>query len=407
MKKKNSKKVRVLNITPSGDLGGRERQILSISQSLKDNQEVQFDVFFIKAQGPFYDASLREGIVTMSLPSGVTNTIPYYLRVMKSYDIINYWGVNWQAYLAGILSGAIMTFSLQGARGVIRKRIKDIFFEKLFKKDSIENVKSNHKINVISDSIWKNRLIRFLKKWLLIHSLRRCDVVIAPSQYLCDFCISYYGLRVEQVKLIKNSVNFESIKTTKSKGSIRLELGLEPDVFLVGVAARYDARKRLDRLIEALGNLREYDKIKGVIYGGGDATIKNKLDLQVAQHKIEMKILFPGFRDDIYNYINALDVFVLPSDSEGMGLAIVESVYLGCPTVVFQDGGGVLEVIKNRKTGYVVNDVKELSELIISLYKNPGMSQDICKEGKTFVMENFDVQKTAKEYADVFVKLVR
>lgn len=404
MNNTHSKKIKILNITPSGDLGGRERQLLSISQSLKNSPDVQFDVLFIKGRGPFYEASLEESIVTLSSPNGMIKAFNFYLRVMNNYDFINYWGVNWQAFLAGMLSGAVLTFSLQGARGVMKKRIRDIVPEKLIKEN--KSTISTTKDKATTDGVWRNRLTRFLKKWFLIHSLRRCSVVITPSKYLRDFCVSYYGLRLEQIVVINNAVNFTSIKTTKSKESIRQELGLGPDIFLVGVAARYDQRKRLDRLIDAIGKLKEYDKIKAVIFGGGDPAVKSMLDQQVAAYHIENKILFPGFRNDIYNYINALDIFVLPSDSEGMGLAIVESVFLGCPTVVFQDGGGVLEVIKNKLTGYVVNNVKELSDLILLLYKNPQLSTNICRQGKDYVMRNFDVNTTAQEYSNLFMKSV-
>ncbi len=398
------KKLRVLNVTPSGDMGGRERQLLLISQSMKKDQGVQFDVLFLRGTGPFYEASLSEGIVTLKPPEGGLEAIVYCIRLMKTYDVVNFWGVNWQVFLAGIISGAILAFSLQGARGVIRKSIVKILSRKTSIKKHITESTSHGFAN--TNSTWPQRFNRLFKKWMLIHFLRRCSLIIVPSKYLSDFCVSYYGLRDSKLRIIKNAVNFDEIKASRSVGDIRAELGISPDIFIVGVAARYDSRKRLDRLIDAMGQLREYDKIKAVIYGGGDSTIKMNLDRKIEGYKINTKILFPGFKSDIYNYINALDVFILPSDSEGMGLAIVESVYLCRPTVVFQDGGGVHEVIKNRKTGYVVNDVKELADLILFLYSNPETSQSICQQGKRFVEENFNVDVTAKEYAREFINLV-
>ncbi len=391
------RRTRVLNITPSGDLGGRERQLLSISEALRENPSIQFDVLFMNARGPFYEASVEAGVVTLTAPTGLFQTLRY-VELMRTYDIINFWGVNWRVFLAGILSGRTLTFSLQGARGVMQKRIKDLVVPAASRSDTRISF-----VEKTGYSIWKSRLRRFLRKWLLIHFLRRCSTVIVPSQYLADFCVSYYGLRRNQIAVINNAVNFNSIITTKTEKAIREELGLSPDTFLVGVAARYDTRKRLDRLIEAMGNLKKYPTIQAVIYGGGDPQIKANLDRQIEEYGIEGKVLFPGFRNDIYNYINALDVFVLPSDSEGMGLSIVESVFLRRPTVVFQDGGGVLEVIKDKQTGYVVKTVAELSELIVSLYKKQEISQTICEQGHDFVLNQFDVTLTAKEYARLLI----
>ncbi len=400
--------IKILNITPTGAIGGRERQLYLLSRSLSNDTEVTFDMYFIRGEGPFYDESLLLPIRTLKRPYPKWDPRSFFftLELFKQYDILNFWGLDFYTFLTALLVGNKKVFCLQGARGIVKKTFYDvwmIFFRKIGLGGSSRtpSMPANGAPPIRDFKINVRSIRRIIRKELLIMVLEKCFAVIAPSQYLKDLCMNYYGLPGQKVAIVHNGVDFNDLPVTKTKETVFREFGLSTDTFLIGVAARFDVRKRLDRLIRAMSYLPASMNIKAIVYGGGSDEVKNDLIGLMEKLKVQDKVLLPGFRSDVYNYVKALDLFVLPSDSEGLSLAIIESIYLRVPTVVFEDGGGVLEVIKHNQTGYVVSDEVKLAELIQAIYHDRRSTQIVVNGGFEFVLNNFSIQKVAQNYKSI------
>ena len=91
--------------------------------------------------------------------------------------------------------------------------------------------------------------------------------------------------------------------------------------------------------------------------------MRNELEAQITSSGLSGLVHLCGFRNDISNFISALDLFVSSSRWEGLPIAVVEAMLFRRP-VVATDVGGVSEVVKNRRTGYVVsaNDPSALAD---------------------------------------------
>jgi glycosyltransferase involved in cell wall biosynthesis len=117
-------------------------------------------------------------------------------------------------------------------------------------------------------------------------------------------------------------------------------------------------------------------------------------------------IEFLGFREDIPKLIQAMDIFVLPSLSEGHPLALLEAMASEKP-VVATDVGGLREVVEDGKAGILVppKDPRALADKIMMLIKNKELAQEMAISGRTRVVKVFDIKNTAKKYMDTYNQL--
>jgi len=402
-------RLKILHVTPNGNIGGRERQVYLLMKELSGcRDQVENDLFFIEPVGPFYEKSLTIPIRIYSVD--VQSYDPRYLirvfKIFKTYDIINFWGINVNLFLLSLLHSNIKIFTLTGPRLSFKKTLYEALGglmgpKGLTKKGSIINSNYKKAASIIMTGV--DGILRIVRKQAFISFLKKCNLVITPSYYMKDMAIKNYEALPDKVTVIPNFINYEDVTVTKEKREIRSELHIRPSTKLIGVVARFDARKRLDRIVNAMTLVPEDQDIVAVILGDGNEQERQKLTLEIKNAKMEQRIFLPGFRADIYNYINAFDLFVLPSDKEGFGMVLLEALCLRIPAVIFNDCGGGLEIIKHQKTGIVVHSEAELANIIQSSFNSSGDFESMVDNGYRYVTSHFG-RANAALYRDLFVR---
>ncbi len=148
----------------------------------------------------------------------------------------------------------------------------------------------------------------------------------------------------------------------------------------------------------------------------GDGPEKGTLQLQSKRLGINDHVHFLGAVKN--KFLPALyqtsDVVVFPSviandgDREGFGLVLVEALGCECATVV-TDLPAMQDIIVDGKTGFVVpqKNVQKLAEKIVSLLDDPEMGRSVGKEGRRFVVERYDWDEIAKQYAALIESITR
>jgi glycosyltransferase involved in cell wall biosynthesis len=176
---------------------------------------------------------------------------------------------------------------------------------------------------------------------------------------------------------------------TKSREDVRKEFRIPVSSKLVTCAARLEAEKNIDVLIDA---------IKIVVEQGANATLiimgegSQRIDLQqrITDLRLTDKVILAGFRSDVHSIIAASDVFVLPAANEPFGLVLLEAMSLGVPTIA-ASSGGPLEIIDAGVTGFLFgsNNADNLSKQLLHVLNDTDDCGTIRICGKQVVMNEF------------------
>lgn len=119
------------------------------------------------------------------------------------------------------------------------------------------------------------------------------------------------------------------------------------------------------------------------------------------------KIIFCGFQDDIAPFYKIMDLNVLPSPSEGLGLAIIEAMAAGVPCIG-ADSGGIKEIITDGENGLLFRpgDYRELAEKIRVPMANRALREKFIANGEETVRKHFAIDKTVDNIERAFYALM-
>lgn len=114
-----------------------------------------------------------------------------------------------------------------------------------------------------------------------------------------------------------------------------------------------------------------------------------------------------GSRQSVAAYMKKLDIFVLPSFEEGLGLVLLEAMASGA-AVIASNVGGILEIIENEKNGllFQVGRSTDLFKKIKELEANPEKMQHFAQQGRADVMERFSIDVMVRSYTELYNRLM-
>ncbi len=162
---------------------------------------------------------------------------------------------------------------------------------------------------------------------------------------------------------------------------------------------RLDRIKGQDVLLAAMAHAREsVPSIRLTIVGDGPT--RGELDAQVRRLGLEDVVTFAGAADDVRPFLQAADLFVLPSRSEGISLALLEAMATGLP-IVATDVGGNREVIPVEGTGTLVAPERpdQLAAAMVTLLLDPELASAKGAAARREVEQRFSSETTAQVYA--------
>ena len=137
----------------------------------------------------------------------------------------------------------------------------------------------------------------------------------------------------DRISIIKNAIDVEKYRFNMQKRSkIRDQLNLG-DAFVLGTIGRLSYLKNHSFLVDLFSRFHQkYPHTKLLIVGDGE--LRGDLSRQILDKNLERDVLLLGWKNDVENYLQAMDVFLLPSRSEGLGIAAVEAAASGLPCIV-------------------------------------------------------------------------
>jgi glycosyltransferase involved in cell wall biosynthesis len=177
------------------------------------------------------------------------------------------------------------------------------------------------------------------------------DAYVAVSEPTAEASRQSRDCSPHKLLTITNGVDVERFSPNpEARAQVREALGLSRETLVFGTVGRLAEEKAQDLLLRAAAP-HLHDGCRLLFVGGGPK--RGALEALAERLQVEPFVHFVGFTDRVADYLAALDVFVLSSDTEGLPLVIVEAMATEL-AIVSTDVGGIGSVIEHERTGLLI-----------------------------------------------------
>jgi len=228
---------------------------------------------------------------------------------------------------------------------------------------------------------------------------RSVDAVIAISRPIADVLIRA-GVKAEKIRVIHSGIDAARFSGRRPENTA------DGSPLMVGTVAHLEARKGQRYLLEAARLL----KMQGCAFKlalAGDGSLRQALEQMARSLGLQEEVTFLGFISDVPNFLAGLDMFVLPSLYEGLGVAALEAMAAG-KAVVASRVGGLAELVKDSETGFLVSpgDAQELAAAMAKLIGDKNLRAAFGEKGAARVREQFTIEQMAKKTEDCYYAIL-
>jgi glycosyltransferase involved in cell wall biosynthesis len=248
----------------------------------------------------------------------------------------------------------------------------------------------------------KNYFWERLRRRLAYRWVNREATMVAVSENLKQFIVEKVGASPDRIKVIYNGVdalpNYEQTDVDRC----REELGIPKTDYIVGVVGNLYPVKGHQYLIDGIPLILEKTPNTSFLFAGR-GQLESQLKEQVYRLGLDKRVHFLGLRQDISRILAMLDVFVLPSLSEGLSMAILEAMIAGKPVVATQVGGNP-ELVLAGETGYLVppQDSRALALSLTTLLLNREQALQFGAKGKNRAEGQFSLRTMVQAYQSLY-----
>jgi glycosyltransferase involved in cell wall biosynthesis len=180
------------------------------------------------------------------------------------------------------------------------------------------------------------------------------------------------------------------------RASMRGQLGIREDAFVVLYAGQLEERKRPLVAAQAVAALRA----PAVLLVAGEGPLRPRLERFPDE---TVRVL--GFRDDVAALLAASDVFVMPSEREGLSLAVLEAMGRGTAVVV-SDGAGNPEAVGDAGVVVPVGDVDALAQALRRMAADADVRSRLGAAGRARVREHYTAERWLADMEEVFEEAI-
>ncbi len=376
----NKQKIKIGYIVRSLDYGGVEKYVVDLVNNLDDTLFCSV-IFCLTEKGELAKKIKNNRIKVYELHKKKGNDFLISIRLgkllqLEQIDIIH--SNNWSTFVESVL-----------AKLYARKNIKLMYTQHGMEMNDFESK---------AKRFFRNRLRQCLFFFL--------DQCIAVSLATKKFINKEWIVPEKDVRLIYNGVDFSELKVdSNKKNKLRLSFGIKENEIVIGSVGRLMKVKNYPLLIKAVSLLYQKNKkVKLLFVGNGPE--KNHLNAIAEQMKLENNIIFAGQRDDVTELLSIMDIFVLPSISEGISLALLEAMAAGLPVIATSVGGNK-EIIQDGINGLLVesDNEKELFKAMQLIISEKKINEQIRKNGLLRVKSIFSLDRMVKDYQIIYLKM--
>ncbi len=245
-------------------------------------------------------------------------------------------------------------------------------------------------------------------------------LVILIERFLATFSDRVIALtELEKTDYLK-------FKVANKEKLVLVYMGLELDRFFPVNAAKIKESLKIDSQEKVIGYVGRLEQIKGPQFFVeaaklcldknllrrfilvGEGSLRKELEENVSLWGLNEKIVFVGWRDDIADVMSIMDILVLPSLNEAVGIVLLEAQSLGVP-VVASEVGGIPEMIRDKETGILVGpgEPAALALAIDDLLSDPERLRSMSAAGKNWVKDRFKAESMVNKISGIYQELLK
>jgi glycosyltransferase involved in cell wall biosynthesis len=207
------------------------------------------------------------------------------------------------------------------------------------------------------------------------------------------------------IETLHHGIDVDRVVATPPATGIRELLGIPSDAPVVGTVANFKPHKGYRYLLEVAATVvRARPDVRFVLVG--DGPLAEELRLETRRLGLGEAVVFAGFREDALRVVRTFDVFVMSSVQEGLPLALLEAMALGCPPVATRVGG-VSSVIEDAVSGFIVEprDTQTQAERILKLLEDDELRRSLSTAARARGA-TFHVRRAIHRIEQVYAELV-
>lgn len=256
----------------------------------------------------------------------------------------------------------------------------------------VKVVSTIHGLNYHCDTFFRRMMMRFIAN---------NSSLVTVSYKVKQYIVSKAKIDPDKIHVIENGVMIPDLKNVSPR--LKQELGLNEDDTLIGTVGRLHDVKGHKYLIEAAQTLcQKNNNLYFVISGEGAE--RDKLEDQIEKSGLSEKFFLLGNRNDMDNVFSSLDIFILPSLSEGTSLALLEAMSYRLPVIATNVGSNP-KLIVNKDNGIIIKS-KNPQEIISSISKM--MRSTLLKNksdgNRECVLNNYSFETMIDKYIQLYSK---
>jgi glycosyltransferase involved in cell wall biosynthesis len=226
--------------------------------------------------------------------------------------------------------------------------------------------------------------------------------VVGVSEHTTENLARYERIPRRKLRTIPNGIESRLFDAPVNRSTVRLSLGVPLDAELLVLGARLEPQKAIHRLIEAVAALSPArPRLHAVIAGIG--SLRGALEREAEERGVRDRVHFVGVRLDMPAVLAAADLFVLPSDWEGLPMVILEALGARCP-IVATAVGGVPSAVRDGDTGWLVpaGEVHRLAEVLGNALDAPQERQRRALAGRALFDRSFSASAMSRAYEALY-----
>ncbi len=373
-------KLRVLLTIDEASLGGGQMHVLLLAKYL---QMADFDVeIATEANGWLVTEALNLNLIVHQITISNQFTLQSFqhireLLITGQFDILHTHGGT-----AGFWVRSV-------AAGLKRRHV------------IIHTYHGLHYLNILEGSgqASKQAIKRLIFKRIDRLLLRYTNRIICVCRSDYDKAIAAGVAMIDRTSIIFNGIEVEKFSMPLNQVIARQIFEAEPNEFIFGNVGRLHEQKGHKFLLQAMAKMKNRARLMIV----GDGRLRQELMNLATQLNISDRVLFLGARTDIYEFLSAINVFVMPSLWEGQPIALLEALAIGKPCIA-SAVDGIPEIITDGVNGYLVisKDIETLAKIMDLAIEQPDRLQQFSSGGAKAIPPQFLAQNMAIEIANIY-----